>query len=207
MNPVLLFCLISASPAELRVEPAVQASILYVKDTEPQPLTAFLVELVKYPGSYYQLWEDGLLTEPVAPGAEKKIPISNMTVGAVPNYVHLTAAIYADGSTAGAPEKVTQLVGRRKALLGAAHDLIGKLEKARSSGTAATALAADLKQQADAMPSLTKSTQNSQPAIDQSAVKALTADTAAQLASHSIEETIAALRAVEERLAASKPAL
>jgi hypothetical protein len=188
----------------LRVEPALQSSILFVKDAPSQPpLTAFLVELVHYPGSYYQLWEDDLLTEPIAPGAEKKIPISNMTVGAVPDYVHLTAAIYADGTTAGLPEKVTQLVERRRAMLAATRELIGKLEKAKS----AAAAAADLKQQAEALPSLTRSTQNSQPAINQSAAKTLTLDVAAQLGTHSIDETVAWLRAAESRLASSKPAL
>jgi hypothetical protein len=192
----------------LRVEPALQSSILYVKDAESQPpLTAFLVELVRYPGSYYQLWEDGLLTQPVAPGAEKKIPISNMTVGAVPDYVHLTAAIYADGTTAGLPEKVTQLVERRRAILATARELIGKLEKAKAAGTSASAAAADLKQQAEALPSLTRSTQNQQPAINQSAAKMLTTETAGQLGAHSIDETVSWLRATESRLASSKPAL
>src|SRR3984957_1731445 len=131
---------------QLRVEPALQSSILFVKDAATQPpLTAFLVELVHYPGSYYQLWDDGLLTEPVAPGAEKRIPISNMTVGAVPDYVHLTAAVYADGTTAGQPEKVAQLVARRKAMLATARELIGHLEKAKASGTAASAASAHLK--------------------------------------------------------------
>ncbi|HEV1283996.1 MAG TPA: hypothetical protein VNU44_01760 [Bryobacteraceae bacterium] len=209
--PLLFACsaLLGETPLPaLRVEPALQSSILFVKDAPTQPpLTAFLVELVRYPGSYYQLWEDDLLTEPIAPGAEKKIPISNMTVGAVPDYVHLTAAIYADGATAGLPEKVTQLVERRRAMLAATRDLIARLEKAKAAGTSASAAAADLKQQAEALPSLTRSTQNSQPAINQSAAKTLTAEAAAQLSGHSIDETITWLRAAESRLASSKPSL
>ena len=209
--PLLFACsaLFAETPVPaLRVEPAVQSSILFVKDAPTQPaLTAFLVELVHYPGSYYQLWEDDLITEPIAPGAEKKIPISNMTVGAVPDYVHLTAAIYADGTTAGLPEKVTQLVERRRAMLAATRELIGKLEKAKAARTSASAAAADLKQQAEALPGLTRSTQNSQPAINQSAAKTLTGQAAAQLGAHSIDETLSWLRAAESRLAASKPAL
>jgi hypothetical protein len=207
--PLLFACsaLFAETPLPaLRVEPALQSSILFVKDAATQPpLTAFLVELVRYPGSYFQLWEDDLLTEPVAPGAEKRIPISNMTVGAVPDYVHLTAAIYADGTTAGISEKVTQLVERRRAMLATVRELIAKLEKAKAS--AASAAAADLKQQAEALPALTRSTQNSQPAINQSAAKTLTVETVAQLSAHSIDETISWLRAAESRLAASKPAL
>jgi len=34
-------------------------------------------------------------------GGEKRIQVENMTVGAVPDYVKMQAAIYADGSTAG----------------------------------------------------------------------------------------------------------
>lgn len=191
----------------LRVEPAVQSSILFVKDTASQPLTAFLVELVHYPGSYYQLWEDDVATEPVEPGTEKRIPISNMTVGAVPDYVHLTAAIYADGTTAGLPEKIAQLVERRRAMLATTKDLIARLEKTKASGASAPSAAAELKQAAEALPGLTRSTQNSQPAINQSAAKILTAQTAAQLNSHSIDETVTWLRAAESRLGASKPTL
>jgi hypothetical protein len=204
MISAAMFALAQAPLPQLRVEPALQSSVLFVKDASSQPpLTAFLVELVHYPGSYYQLWDDGLMTDPVAPGAEKRIPISNMTVGAVPDYVHLTAAIYADGSSAGTPEKITQLIERRKALLAATRELIGKLQKAKSPADAA----GELKQQAEALPALTRSTQNSQPAINQSAAKTLTAETASQLGSHSVEETVSWLRAIETRLASSKPAL
>jgi hypothetical protein len=193
---------------ELRVEPALQSSILFVKDAASQPpLTAVLVELVGYPGSYYQLWEDDVTKEAIATGAEKRIPITNMTVGAVPNYVHLTAAIYADGTSAGVPEKITQLIERRRAILVTTRELIGQLEKARAAGTSAAAVAVELAKQAEALLALTRSTQKSQPAINQSAAKILTADTAAQLGSHSLEDTISSLRAAEAKLTASKPAL
>jgi hypothetical protein len=192
---------------ELRVEPATGSSILYVKDPAGQPpLTAFLVELVRYPGSYFQLWEDDA-GHPIAAGVEKTIPISNMTVGAVPKYVKLTAAIYADGTTSGIPEKVAQLIERRRYSLKTTRDLITRLEKAKSSGTSATATAADLKQMADALPALSRGTQNSQDAINQGAAKALTQETATQLEQHSLDDTIAALKSSEAALAASKPAL
>jgi hypothetical protein len=192
---------------ELRVEPATGSSILYVKDPAGQPpLTAFLVELVRYPGSYFQLWEDDA-AHPIAAGVEKTIPISNMTVGAVPKYVKLTAAIYADGTTSGIPEKVTQLIERRRFILKTTRELITRLEKAKSSGTSAAAAAADLKQMADSLPALSRSTQNSQDAINQGAAKTLTLDTATQLEQHSLDDTIASLKASEAALAASKPAL
>lgn len=185
----------------LRVEPATGSSILFIHDAAGQPpLTAFLVELVHYPGSYYQLWEDDITTQPIAPDTEKRILISNMTVGAVPNYVKVTAAIYADGTTSGVPEKVTQVIERRKFVLQTVRELIVRLEKAHAA-------ASDLKQWADSLPALTKSTQNSQDAINQSAAKTLISDTAAQLGGHSVEELLASLHAAESALLASKPLL
>jgi hypothetical protein len=202
------FALAESPLPELRVEPAVQSSILFVKNAASQPpLTAFLVELIGYPGSYFQLWEDDVTSGPVEPGVEKRIPISDMTVGAVPNYVKLTAAIYADGTSSGAPEKVTQLLERRKAVLVATRELIAKLDKARIANTPATTLAAELKQEADALPKLTRSTQKSQAAINQSAVKKAKSEAAVYVGGHSIEEALSALQAAEAKLAASKPAL
>src|SRR5580704_7934582 len=79
----------------LRIEPVAGGSIFYVKNVSSQPLTAWLVELVDYPGSSYSLWRDDI-SEPIPPGVEKRIPVANMTVGAVPDYVKIQAAIYAD---------------------------------------------------------------------------------------------------------------
>ena len=41
-------------------------------------------------------------SEPFPPGREKRIPITNMTVGAVPDHVKLQAAFYADGTSSAA---------------------------------------------------------------------------------------------------------
>src|SRR5436305_11001727 len=89
---------------ELRVEPTPGGSVLTVKNGGTEPLTAFLIELVDYPGSYYALWQDDI-SAPIAAGAEQRIPIANMTIGAVPDYVKLQAALFADGSSSGIPEK------------------------------------------------------------------------------------------------------
>ena len=51
---------------------------------------------------------------PIAAAAELRKPITNMTVGAAPEYVKMQAAVFADGSTAGAPEKVSAILERRK---------------------------------------------------------------------------------------------
>jgi hypothetical protein len=191
----------------LRIEPSTGSSILYVHDPAAQPpLTAFLIELVHYPGSYYQLWEDDI-TQPVGPDVEKKIPITNMTVGAVPNYVKVTAAIYADGATAGVPEKITQLVERRRFVLKTTREIIQRLEQARAGGMPAASVAAALTQRADALPALTKGTQNSQDAINQSGAKSLMKETASHLSEQTIEQMLTVLHASEAALALSKPAL
>src|SRR5205823_6312458 len=94
---------------ELRVEPTGGGSIFYVRNVASEPLTGFLIELVNYPGSSYSLWVDAVGGEAIAPGAEKRIPVTNMTVGAVPDYVKMQTAVYADGSSCGIPEKAAQL--------------------------------------------------------------------------------------------------
>jgi hypothetical protein len=145
-----------------------------VKNVASQPLTGYLIELVDYPGSQYSLWQDDAI-EPIAPGQEKRIQVGNMTVGAVPDYVKIQAAIYADGSTAGIPEKVAQFKERRRQTLQTVRDTIARLQK----GTPKDTLLADLKQQ--------------------SGYKVLT-DTAAYLANHSVEETLVWLRSWEKAL-------
>jgi hypothetical protein len=137
----------------------------------------------------------------VAPGAEKRIPVNNMTVGAVPDYVKLQAALFADGSSSGILEKVAQLVERRRALLDTTRQLLGRLEKAGTS----KAGQADLKQWADSMQPSGKPNRNSQAFINQSAARGLIADTIAGLDRISLEDTLTGLKANERALAASKP--
>ena len=193
-----LFATASQLP-ELRTEPIGGGTVFFVKNTSSQPLTGYLIELVDYPGSSYSLWQDEIASEPVAPGAEKRIQVTNMTAGAVPDYMKIQAAIYADGSTAGVPEKVTQFIERRKAVLATTRELIGRIQKGATK--------ADLKQWADSLQPVGKVKPNSQPVINQAAARAVVSETAAKLEAHSIEETIASLRASEKALASSKPTL
>ncbi|HYW43613.1 MAG TPA: hypothetical protein VE959_12200 [Bryobacteraceae bacterium] len=191
---------------ELRVEPTAGGSIFYIKNGSAQPLTAYLIELVDYPGSYYSLWQDDV-SAPVAPGAEKRIQVANMTVGAVPDYVKLQAALYADGTSSGIPEKVTQLVERRRFILETTREMIRRLEKAQSAGAAKASVIADLRQWAASMQPQGRPSRNSQAAINQAAGRPLIADAAALLDGHPVEEVLAGLRAAEQALASSKPAL
>jgi len=188
----------------LRIEPATGGSVFFVKNTSAQPLTAYLIELVNYPGSSYSLWVEEITGQPLAPGAEKRIPVTNMTVGAVPDYVKLQAALFADGSSSGVPEKITQLTERRRFLLATTRELITRLEK---PGAAGPALIADLKQWSESLQPAGKPKRESQISINQSAARGLIAETVAALGKSSIEDTLAHLRASERALAASRPAL
>jgi hypothetical protein len=180
----------------LRTEPTAGGSIFFVKNTSAQPLTAYLIELVNYPGSSYSLWQDEINGEPIAPGAEKRIPVTNMTVGAVPDYVKLQAALFADGSTAGIPEKVAQFIARRRAVLATTRELIQQLEKS-----------ADLKSWAESLPAGPRPKRDSQEVINQAATRALIASTVSALEKSSPSAVLERLRASEKALASSKPAL
>jgi hypothetical protein len=190
---------------ELRTLATDGGSIFQVRNTSSQPLTAYLIELVNYPGSFYTLWRDEITAEPIPPNGEKRIPVTNMTVGAAPEYVKLRAALFADGTSSGIPEKVTQLVERRRATLQTTRELIRRLEAAQVANTPKATLLASLREWADSIPPPTRA--NPQAAINQGATKALIADTAAQLEAHSLGETLTGLHAAERALAASKPAL
>ncbi len=144
-------CAADAPLPVLRTEPTGGGSIFFVKNTGTQPLTAYLIELVNYPGSSYTLWQDEINADPIAPGAEKRIPVTNMTVGAVPDYVKLQAALFADGSSAGVPERVAQFIARRRAILATTRELIQRLEKS-----------ADLKQWSESLQSAPKPKRDSQ---------------------------------------------
>jgi hypothetical protein len=192
---------------ELRTEPTNGGSVFFVRNIWSQPLTAFFIELVDYPGSSYSLLRDEIGSESIAPGVEKRIPVSSMTVGAVPDYVKMQAALYADGSSSGVPEKVTQLVQRRRIALETTRELIRRVEKAQSAATPKATLVTDLKQWADSMPPLAKADRSSTGAMEQAATRALVAQTLAKLDAQSLEEVLTGLRASERLLVASKPAL
>jgi hypothetical protein len=203
--PVLLLPLLgmSADLPTLRTEPIGGGSVFFVKNTASQPLTAFLIELVGYPGSSYSLWKDEIFDEPIAPGAEKRIQITNMTVGAVPDYVKLTAAIYADGSSAGAPAKVSQFMDRRRFLFLTTRELIRRLDKAQTKEAAI----ADLKGWSTTLQSAGKMNPNSQAIINQNAARELVNDTVAKLGTGSLEEARKRAHALDKALNASKPTI
>ena len=61
---------------DLRIEAVAGGSVFYVRNISAQPLTAFLIELVNYPGSTFSFWQDDIDATPIPPGGERRIPVS-----------------------------------------------------------------------------------------------------------------------------------
>lgn len=186
---------------ELRTEATAGGSIFHIRNAAGQPLTAYFIELVNYPGSFYQLWQDETNSAPIPPGGEKHIPNTNMTVGAVPEYVKLQAAMFADGSTAGAPDKVEQLLAHRRYLLGTVRKLIASLEANPSEpGRQVKMMLELLEPPIDRTPSAMRAYRKSQQFINDTADKSLYLDIAAKLKSTPLKDVLATLRAAESAL-------
>ena len=207
LSAIALCAAISALAAEvplpeLRIEPKTAGSIFYVRNPAAQPLTAFLIELVDYPGSNYFYWQDEP-DEVVTPGATKEIQVTNMTVGAVPDYVKLRAAIYADGSTAGEPDRVEALIGRRRTALETTRELIRRVERAASADVARS----DLTQWSEGMPALTRANRNTPVGFNQAVAKSLIADAVRRLQTGGTAALLTRLKLFEQKSAESRPAL
>jgi hypothetical protein len=181
----------------LRIEPTTGGSVLFIKNTYTQPVTAYMIEMPEYPGSYYVLFSDLLDEQPIAAGAELRKPITNMTVGAVPDYVKLQAAVFADGATAGTADKVSAILERRKATLATVRELISRVEKGQT--------AADLKQWSDGLPQIPRNKTRSQEAFNQAAVRSTIANASRHLTNNGAEKCLAQLREIEKVLVAGKP--
>ncbi len=151
-----LFAFAQQPLPELRIEAIDGGSVFYVRNGASQPLTAYLIELVNYPGSSYALWRDDF-ADPLPPGAERRIQVANMTIGAAPEYVRMQAAIYGDGTSAGVPDKVGQFVERRRRVLETTRQLIDRIEKAQSGAMDKAALLADLEAWENSIPRATRS--------------------------------------------------
>jgi hypothetical protein len=188
---------------ELRIEPTGGGSFFYLKNAYSQPLTAYLIELVDYPGSSFAMWQDEIPGHPIMPGEEKTIKVANMTVGAVPDYVKVRAAVYADGSTAGIPSKVTQLIERRRYALETTREMIRRFEKAGGKDD----LIANLKQWDESLQPEGKPNPNSQTFINQQAGRMLIRSIVSKLQSDTPQQVLVGLKLSEQLLANSKPAL
>jgi hypothetical protein len=193
MYPALLALMLqTAAPLpELKVEAADGGSVLNVRNPGAQPVTAFLIELVGYPGSGYQLWVDDLGREPIAPGATRRIPITNMTVGAAPEYVKLQAALYAGGGAAGSPEKITELVNLRKQKLATAGELAARIEMGEGS--------TELRGWAESIPAPARAQRNTPQALLANSKRDQIRETAAALETRPKAEVLKGLKALIAR--------
>lgn len=202
---VALFAASAASPLpELQTQARDGGSTFIVKNTASQPLTAYLIELVNYPGSAYSLWQDELLANTsVASQSTRTIPVVNMTVGAAPEYVKLTAALYADGSTAGDPAKVAQFIARRRFLQQTAHDLAGRLAQAESAATPKPALLSSLTQWAESFPPPTRTNRYTQEGINNAAARQWLHEQFTALNSQSVGAVLTQVRLTEAALSAA----
>jgi len=191
---------------ELHIEAIGGGTAFTVKNTASQPLTAYFIELVGYPGSSYVLIEDDI-ESPIPPGGQKRIPVGNMIPGAAPNYMKLQAAIFADGSSIGSPEKVTQIIERRRLMLQTTRDAIQRLEKAKAGSTPKDAIIADFKQWDASIPEPVHKYRFRPKELNQTDTKALITNIATKLESQPIDDVLAGLQASEHAMAASRPAL
>jgi hypothetical protein len=200
-----LWTAIAQSPLPaLRVEATNGGSILIIRNVATQPLTGFLIELLNYPGSYYAFWQDDITSEPIAAGAEQKTQVNNMTIGAVPDYVKLEGALYADGSSSGALDKLALLIERRRFTLQTLRALIERVQKAQENSIGNDRLIVDLKQWSDSMQPGGKPKRYSQPDINNAAARSLIQSAVKSLGEHSASETLSELRAVEQRASGHK---
>jgi hypothetical protein len=202
----LTVCAFAAEPLpELKIEGADGGSTIHIKNVASQPLTAYQLELVDYPGSHFTSSVD-LVDGPMAAGAERTYKESNMTIGASPDYVKVTAALFADGTSSGAEEKVANLIERRKTALRITRQLIARFEKAESGGVSKEAFSAELKQWADSERPVQKkqiNAANASPAV----APVMIESARRQLDASTVKETLEHLRHYQQALAASKPAL
>jgi hypothetical protein len=104
--------------------------------------------------------------------------------------VKLTAAVYADGKTAGDAAKAELILGRRKAVLETTRELIARLEKAKAAGTPKETVAAELKQWADSLPSEGKSRRLTAAGVHAAAQRQTIADAAARVEKGSVEQAL-----------------
>lgn len=197
-------CAAQSNLPELKVEAANAGSVLRVRNSASQPLVSYMVELVNYPGSWFAYWQDESTAQPLKPGEELRITITNMTVGAAPEYVKIQAAVFADGSTAGVPDRVSVLVERRRTVLETVKELVARLQKASAAGQSGAAVVAELKKWDDSVAAPTRSNRAKLEGIVAAAIKARVGEAAAAVEKDGVPAALAALRADEQKLSARR---
>ena len=192
---------------DLKVEPMTGGSALTIKNNYTQPLNAFLIELVDYPGSNYSSTYDLLPPDGIAAGGEKKLNVANVTIGTVPDHVKLQAAVYEDGTTVGAPDKVKHILDTRRARLENTREIIKRIEQDKKDGKDKDAVVADLRQWAITI--VPPPPPGTRPVTEPAklVMRNMVAAAASNILKQNVDEELAALKKTEALLAASKPAL
>lgn len=193
----------------LRVEAEANGSgsVFNVKNTYSQPLTALFIELVDFPSDTYAFTRDELGAGAIAAGTEKTIRVANPTPGTAPANVKVTAAVYADGETAGAPDKVKHILNLRKGRLENTREMIQRIEKDQKEGKDKDAIVADLRQWATTI--VPPPPPDMQPITDpaKTVKRNMIALAASNIAKAGVDGVLTGLKKTEGELAASKPGL
>ena len=182
-----------ATCPQVKSEPLDDGSVMRVVHHEPQPLTAYLIEIVDYPGNRFAHMEDELFRTSIPSGVEKRIVVATLMPGTVPEYLKVTAAIYADGRTCGPPSKLKLILAPRREKLQFTRALIEQIEKSAAGGASTDRLMADLNER-------------------RRSISAGSSGVVAHITNllkngSSSDDILGALRLVERTLATSKPAL
>lgn len=187
-----LIAVMATTPCpEVKAEPVDDGSLIRIRHNQPHPLTAFLLEIVDYPGNRFSHMQDDLFRPTTAAGEEGRIVVASLMPGTVPDYLKVTAAIYANGDTCGPADKVKLIIDARRQNLQLNRELISSIEKARDARKSAQEIAAELTERA----------RSESPAFS-----GVMTHVAEELKRRSVDEVLGVLRIVEQTLAASKPA-
>jgi hypothetical protein len=192
---------------QLRVEGEASASIFNVKNVYSRPLTGLLIELVDYPSETYTFTRDELGAGAIAAGTEKQIKVANPTPGSVPEHVKVTAAIYADGVTAGVQDKVKHILDLRRGRLENTREIIARVEKDQKDGKDKDAIIADLRQWATTI--VPPPPPGMQPITEpaKTVKRNMIALAAGNIGKLGIDAVLATLKKTEAELSAAKPGL
>lgn len=183
----------AAAPCpEVKAEPAPEGSRIHIQNTAAHPITAFVIEIVDYPGNQFAYRKDELFGAAIAPASERIITVGTLMPGTVPDYLKMTGAVFANGDICGDSQKVKPILDLRRENLKLSRDLISRVEKAKAAQQAPDKLAAELVESA-------RSAKEGPSGVIN--------HIASFLKRGSYDDVLAALRTTEQILAASKPVL
>jgi hypothetical protein len=212
---ILLAGVLSSSAAEspaptLRIERTAAGPVTYIHNPGAQPLTAVLLTTDNHPGGDLLFWQDEI-REPIPPGADKQIELSNLPAGVTADRVKVQAGLYADGSSTGDPAMVGQSIGqllqRRGLLLDTARELLRRIEQAQKANTPKATLIGDLKVWADSLQQAPNVPVYGQGPVVQSVARTLILSAIDQLNKRSISDVLVDSMKTESDIDASRPPL